>query len=229
MTAEQTLLIVEDEIRIAALLADYARSEGFLPVVLNSGEHVVEFVQKAPPSIILLDLMLPGTDGITICRRIRKISRIPIIMLTARTDETDILLGLKSGADDYICKPFSPREVMARVHAVLRRSTSEFSIGGLQTGKFYLDYRSHDLCINNHCQNLTPSEYGIIRLMMSHPQTVFSRKELLKNVQGYEYDGYNRTIDTHIKNLRKKIGMALPGRNPIVSVYGSGYKFDPGA
>jgi two-component system response regulator BaeR len=149
-------------------------------------------------------------------------------MLTARIEETDILTGLKLGADDYICKPFSPREVVARVKAVLRRSRNEILTRELVLGPFSLDSQSCEIKINNRLLKITPNEYGILKAMMSMPNKVFSRKELVSKVQGYSFDGYNRTVDTHIKNLRKKIALHLPDMEVIHSVYGMGYKFKLG-
>lgn len=225
MKPEQTILIVEDEKKIAALLYDYFKTDGFNVSVLNRGDQVLSFVQNDPPDLVLLDVMLPGMDGIAVCRQLRKSHSIPIIMLTARVEEADVLLGLKWGADDYICKPFSPREVIARAKAVLRRSQSDLLYPQIKNGSFHLDCRSRDVKIHDIPLMLTPSEYGILEILMTQPGTIFSREELVKKVQGYQFDGYNRTIDTHIKNLRKKIAAVLPDENIIVSVYGAGYKF----
>ena len=219
------ILIVEDEIKIAAVLSDYFKSNDFNVFVLYRGDHVLPFMNQQPLDLILLDLMLPGMDGINICREIRKISIIPIIMLTARVEETDILLGLELGADDYILKPFSPREVVARAKAVLRRSREDIFTQTIQTGPFSLNIQSREVRIHNTLLKITPNEYGILKAMMAAQGRVFSRIELVGMVQGYEFEGYNRTIDTHIKNLRKKIAGHLPGKEVIHSVYGTGYRF----
>ncbi|MBU1342506.1 MAG: winged helix-turn-helix domain-containing protein, partial [Proteobacteria bacterium] len=175
--------------------------------------------------LILLDIMLPGMDGKKILREIRKFSSIPIIMLTARIEEIDILLGLELGADDYILKPFSPREVVARVKAVLRRTREDINPEKIIIGPFSLSPQCHEVKINDRVLKITPNEFGILKTMVSRPNRVFSRGELVGRVQGYNFDGYNRTIDTHIKNLRKKIAAHLPGTEVIHSVYGTGYKF----
>ena len=219
------ILIVEDEIKIAAVLSDYFKSNDFNVFVLYRGDHVLAFMNQQPLDLILLDLMLPGMDGINICREIRKISVIPIIMLTARVEETDILLGLELGADDYILKPFSPRQVVARVKAVLRRSREDTFARTIRIGPFSLNIQSREVRIHNTLLKITPNEFGILKALMAAQGKVFSRSELVGMVQGYEFEGYNRTIDTHIKNLRKKIAEHLPGKDVIHSVYGTGYRF----
>jgi len=224
---KQIILIVEDEKKIAALLSDYFRSYGFVPVVLNRGDLVLSLVREDPPDLIILDLMLPGTDGITLCQKLRQQWDIPIIMLTAKIEEADILLGLELGADDYICKPFSPREVVARVKTVLRRTRKPSPPPEINTSGFCLKEGSRELMINHRTLTLTHNEYGILKVMVRQPGRVFSREELVKTVQGYESGEYKRTIDTHIKNLRKKIASLLPRTRVIISVYGMGYKFDP--
>ena len=219
------ILIVEDDKKIAAILSDYFKSHGFIVSVLYRGDHVLAFLTGQQPDLILLDLMLPGTDGITLCREIRKFSMIPVIMLTARVEETDILLGLELGADDYIVKPFSPRQVVARVKAVLRRSRENTFIRTIQTGPLSLDLQNREFRIHHTLIKITPNEFGILKILMADPGRVFSRMELVSMVQGYECEGYHRTIDTHIKNLRKKIAGHLPGKEVIHSVYGTGYRF----
>ena len=219
------ILIVEDDIKIAAVLSDYFKSDDFNVVVLYRGDRVLAFLNQQHPDLILLDLMLPGMDGITLCREIRKFSMVPVIMLTARVEETDILLGLDLGADDYICKPFSPRQVVARAKAVLRRCREDTSTRTIQAGPVFLNIRNREVRIHNILIKMTPNEFGILKAMMADPGRVFSRMELVGMVQGYECEGYNRTIDTHIKNLRKKIAGHLPGKDVIHSVYGTGYRF----
>jgi len=225
----QNILVVEDEIKIAKLLEDYLKNAGYGVTVQNRGDKVLSMVQSHPPDMILLDIMLPGMDGMEICREIRKFSNVPIIMITARIEEIDRIVGLEIGADDYVCKPFSPREVVARVKALLRRTHKEID-GNQSVGKklvfesITLDEETHLVYVDNTPLNLTPSEFGLLQIMMGHPNRVFSRNELINRVLGYSFDGYDRTIDTHIKNLRKKISDALPGREIIHTVYGIGYK-----
>ena len=219
------ILVVEDEKKIANLLCDYLKEAGFRTSTQDNGNRVISQVKKDAPDLILLDIMLPGKDGMELCREIRQVSNIPIIMITARVEEIDRLLGLELGADDYICKPFSPREVVARVKTVFRRVHAEPQSNNLVVGSISLDDETHQVMIANQILNLTPNEFGLLKIMMSRPNRVFSRSELINRVQGYGFEGYDRTIDTHIKNLRKKIGRLLPGQEIISTVYGIGYKF----
>lgn len=218
------ILIVEDELKIAGVLRDYLKNAGYAVSCMERGDTVVSFVKKEAPALILLDIMLPGTDGIEICREIRKFSTVPIIMITAKVEEIDRIIGLEIGADDYICKPFSPREVVARVKAVLRRSSPEISGKTLTFGQIRLDEDMHRASINDTVLELTPSEYKLLNVMIRHPGRVFSRADMINRVQGYEFEGYERTIDSHIKNLRKKIAERLPDREIIRTVYGVGYQ-----
>ena len=219
------ILVVEDEKKIANLLCDYLKEAGFRTSTQDNGNRVISQVKKDAPDLILLDIMLPGKDGMELCREIRQVSNIPIIMITARVEEIDRLLGLELGADDYICKPFSPREVVARVKTVFRRVHAEPQSNNLVVGSISLDDETHQVMIVNQVLNLTPNEFGLLKIMMSRPNRVFSRSELINRVQGYGFEGYDRTIDTHIKNLRKKIGRLLPDQEIIRTVYGIGYKF----
>jgi two-component system response regulator BaeR len=225
MTTHHSILIVEDETKIAELLRDYLEAASFAVSCLYQGDGVVSAVKENPPDLILLDVMLPGKDGMEICRAIRKFSSVPIIMITARIEEIDRLIGLELGADDYICKPFSPREVVARVKAVLRRVHPEPDAKRLVAGPIRLNEETHQVTIDDEDLKLTPSEFGLLKVMMTHPGRVFSRNELINKVQGYDFEGYDRTIDTHVKNLRKKIDSRLPGQEIITTVYGVGYKF----
>ena len=222
---QQNILIVEDEEKIATLLKDYLEKSGYRTTILDRGDRVLSFVKDRPPDLILLDIMLPGLDGMEVCREIRKFSSVPIIMITAKVEEIDRLLGLEFGADDYICKPFSPREVVARVKAVLRRVSPAPDEKVLSTGAITLNAETHQATVNGQELKLTPSEFKLLKVMMSHPNRVFSRNDLVNLVQGYEFEGYDRTIDTHIKNLRKKIAEVLPHHEIISSIYGEGYRF----
>jgi len=219
------ILIVEDEEKIASLLCDYLKEAGFRTSTQNNGDRVIAQIKKDPLDLILLDIMLPGKNGTELCREIRQFSNIPIIMITARVEEIDRLLGLELGADDYICKPFSPREVVARVKAIFRRLHAEPKTHNLVVGSISLDDKTHQVMIAKQLLNLTPNEFGLLKIMMSQPNRVFSRSELINRVQGYDFEGYDRTIDSHIKNLRKKIAQKLPGQEIISTVYGIGYKF----
>jgi len=221
------ILVVEDEIKIAGILQDYLVRAGYQVAGLDRGDLVVSYVRQKQPGLILLDIMLPGMDGIEVCRELRKFSDIPIIMITARVEEIDRLLGLELGADDYICKPFSPREVVARVKAVLRRiytPPSEKTL--LVVGEVTLIPESHQALEGGHELKLTPCEFNPLKTLMGHPNRIFSRYELINIVQGYDFEGYERTIDSHIKNLRKKIAEYLPGKGVINTIYGVGYKLN---
>ena len=221
------ILIVEDEQKIAKLIGDYLEIAGFKTSRLERGDKVIPFIKRDRPDLILLDIMLPGMEGTDVCREIRKFANIPIIMITARVDEIDRLLGLELRADDYICKPFSPREVVARVKAVLRRAFPEPDTKRrLNAGPLTLEEDTHQVLIDDYNLNLTPSEFGLLSVFMSYPNRVFSRSELLDKVQGYQFEGYDRTIDSHVKNLRKKIAAKIPDMEIISTVYGVGYKFN---
>ena len=225
MTNHQ-ILVVEDEVKICQVLCDYLRRAGYAVSWLTRGDEVLPNVRKNPPALILLDIMLPGMDGMEVCRELRKTSNVPIIMITARVDEIDRLLGLELGADDYVCKPFSPREVVARVKAVLRRSLSPSEGKHLVAGEIALDENRHQVLVGGREVKLTPCEFQLLKALVAHPNRVFSRGELLNVVQGYDFDGYERTIDTHIKNLRKKVATMVPDRELVSTVYGIGYKFN---
>jgi two-component system response regulator BaeR len=220
---EAEIMIVEDEPKIASLLADYLRaSGGFRTRVLDRGDIVLPAFRTAPPDLVLLDLMLPGLDGIEVCKQIRAESEVPIIMVTARVEEIDRLLGLELGADDYICKPFSPREVVARVKAVLRRAGAAGSMRPsrleIDTDKVIAHYAGRRL-------NLTPVEFALLRTLSAQPGRVFSRDQLMNEMYSDYRVVSDRAVDTHIKNLRKKLAQAGDGREVIESVYGLGYRY----
>ena len=222
---KRKILIVEDDKKIAELLADYLEQSNFNVSILKRGDTVISEVRLNPPDAILLDIMLPGKDGMTICREIRAFSKVPILMLTAKVEEIDRLLGLELGADDYICKPFSPREVIARIKAVLRRSNPEPAEEKLTAGPITINPDSHKASVGDSDLRLTPNEFELLKVLVSRPGRVFTRSDLVSKIQGYDFDGYDRTIDSHIKNLRKKIDELLPGNKIIQTVYGIGYSF----
>ena len=219
------VLVVEDEVKIAQLLREYLEKAGFAVDALARGDQAVEWVRRHNPDTVLLDLMLPGMEGTDVCRELRQFSQVPILMITARSEEIDRLLGLELGADDYICKPFSPREVVARVKAVLRRSQLKPAEGSaLKIGPLHLGRETRRVCVADQPVDLTPTEFALLQVLMSRPERVFTRDELLMQVQGYDYAGYDRTIDSHVKNLRKKLGHHGID-DAIGSVYGVGYRF----
>ena len=224
--ADEHILIVEDEIKIANLLKDYLLNEGFKVSCLTRGDEAVKKINSLSPALILLDLMLPGMDGISVCREIRKTVDIPIIMVTAKVEEMDRLIGLEIGADDYVCKPFSPREVVARTKTVLRRARSGEKLRRFIAGPIILDENTRRVTLDGNELNLTPSEFGLLNVLIASPGRVFSRSELLDKVQGYRFEGYDRTIDSHVKNLRKKIAQRAPEKEFIQTIYGVGYKLN---
>jgi two-component system response regulator BaeR len=223
MKATRRVLVAEDDPRIALLLLDYLRSEGFEAHALADGELALSEIRLAPPDLLILDLNLPGLDGVSLCRAVRKFSDIPILMVTARIDELDRLLGLNSGADDYVCKPFSPREVMARVHALLRRSEGRVvaapSLWAIDDAGLRIAWRGQGL-------SLTPLEFRMLRHLLGQPGRVFSRAQLLESAHGDWRDISDRAIDTHVKNLRRKLQAVRADDDCIASVYGVGYRFD---
>ena len=227
--SDTDILVVEDEPKIAKLLSDYLQREGYRVTVLNDGTNAVETIRERQPSFLILDLMLPGKDGLTICKEVRQFSNLPIMMLTAKTDEIDRLIGLELGADDYVCKPFSPREVVARVKVILRRVASPPAcVSGNE-----ITYRSVSLYIDRfQCEvdgrrtELTPVEFRLLKTLMSHPGRVYSRESLMELAYDDRRIVSDRTIDTHIKNLRKKISEASSGEELIHSIYGIGYKIE---
>jgi len=221
---EQHILIVEDEPKIAALLADYLRQQGgFSTFHLSRGDQVLERIRSHSPDLILLDLMLPGMDGIEVCKQVRAESTVPIIMITARVEEIDRLLGLELGADDYICKPFSPREVVARVKAVLRRSVAIAGAG--QPGGLKMDDARHSAELDGNRLHLTPVEFSLLKTLTRQPGRVYSRDQLMNEMYSDYRIVSDRAVDTHIKNLRKKLGKVGGGKDLVESVYGLGYRY----
>jgi two-component system response regulator BaeR len=224
--AASTVLIVEDEPRIAEVMVAYLEHAGMATRHLEQGDAVIAAVRDQPPDLLVLDLMLPGVDGVSLCRQIRQFSRLPIIMVTARVEEIDRLLGFEVGADDYLCKPFSPRELVARVQALLRRSAPEKE--SIAAPLFEHDEPKQRIHCCGQLLNLTPQEYRLLAILIGSPGRIFARATLLE----LAYDGggevYDRAVDSHIKNLRKKLATVLGEREAIHSVYGVGYRFELG-
>ncbi len=228
------ILIVEDEPKLAQLLADYLRPEGYQVSILNEGTGAVDFARERRPDFIILDLMLPGVDGLTICREVRQFSDVPIMMITAKVDEIDRLLGLELGADDYICKPFSTREVVARVKIILRRVQARpAQARPAQVDPNQLNYRNVSLFPDRfQCEvagqgvELTPVEFRLLQALISRPGHVFSRDRLMAVSYTDSRIVSDRTIDTHVKNLRKKLQQVLGDEELLHSIYGVGYKLE---
>jgi two-component system, OmpR family, response regulator BaeR len=220
------IVIVEDEPELAALVADYARAAGYTADVFGDGAAALDAVRRDPPALVVLDLMLPGLDGLSLCRALRADANpalvdLPVVMVTARVEEIDRLLGLDAGADDYLCKPFSPRELVARIKAILRRA-------GRPAPAVAVDTLARRIAVHGKALDLTPTEYGILAALARRPGQVFSRAQLLDLARegNASLDVTDRAIDTHVKNLRRKLDAALPGVDAIRSIYGLGYRFD---
>ncbi|CAA0079431.1 Transcriptional regulatory protein BaeR [Halioglobus japonicus] len=223
------IVVVEDEPKIAQLLVDYLERDGFFVTVLNDGEHAVEIIRERGPGFVILDLMLPGKDGLAICREVRQFSSVPIMMLTAKVDEIDRLVGLELGADDYVCKPFSPREVVARVRTIQRRLQHQAPL----TPQSELSYRDitinlerYECSVRGQRIELTPVELQLLRGFVSQPGRVFSRDQLMDMAYKDERVVSDRTIDTHIKNIRRKLSQAGDEVGQVHSIYGVGYKLE---
>lgn len=215
------ILLVEDEPKLAALVGDYLRVGGYSVEHLADGLAVIPAIRQGQYDLVLLDLMLPGRDGLEICRELRSFSRLPLIMMTARVDEIDRLLGLELGADDYICKPFSPRELVARVKAVLRRSGEQPGNLGLE-----LDARAFQARYRGVALELTPVEFRMLAALAVRPGQVLSRDQLMNHIYQDHRVVADRTVDSHVKNLRRKLTAVTPGHDPIRSVYGVGYSLE---
>ncbi len=222
----EKILVVDDEVEIVRILRGYLERAGYAVLSAYTGPEAVRMARQESPALVVLDLMLPGMDGWDVCRTLRRESDVPIIMLTARVEETDRVIGLELGADDYVTKPFSPREVVARVRAVLRRvqgprapEDERLTVGGLA-----LDAARHTVTMGGKPVDLTPTEFEILRALMREPGRVFTRLQLLEAATGEAYEGYERTIDTHIKNMRRKIEDEPSSPGYLLTVHGVGYK-----
>lgn len=223
-----TILIVDDEEKIVSGVKRYFEHDGFQVLTANDGLSALEIVQKEKPDLMILDLMLPGMDGLEVCRELRRTTNLPIIILSARVEESDKLVGLELGADDYITKPFSPRELVARAHAVLRRiNNASFSgSGNIEYGNLKLDTQSHQCYVKGHLVQLTPIEFDLLEYMLKRRRQVCSRSQLLEAAHLGSYDGVERTVDVHIHNLRKKIeAVDEISSSCIQTVFGIGYRF----
>lgn len=231
------ILIVEDELKIAQLLADFLHADGFVTHIIDDGDRVIDYVKEHSLSLVLLDLMLPNKDGLTLCKEIRQFTEIPILMLTARVDEIDRLMGLGFGADDYVCKPFSGREVVARVKAILKRVgnnpdglvNKKVSIPASETLNYktiLLNLDKFECIVNEVKIVLTPVEFRLLGSLLSKPGHVFSRESLMNSCYADSRIVSNRTIDSHMKNLRSKIATQLLSEEIIHTIYGLGYKIE---
>lgn len=225
MSDAPVILIVEDEAKLAALLTDYLQPAGYSCVTVADGREAVPEFRRVSPDLVLLDLMLPGRDGLEICKELRTFSSVPIVMMTARVEEIDRLLGLELGADDYICKPYSPREVVARVRAILRRTRAVPPASGVPG--LVIDEARFKVTLDGADLDLTPVEFRLLKTLAATPGRVFSRQQLLDHLYEDNRVVTDRTVDSHVKNLRRKMQEANPTRDLIQSIYGVGYKLEP--
>jgi two-component system alkaline phosphatase synthesis response regulator PhoP len=222
----EMILVVDDEPKIVKQARDYLERSGFRVVTAGDGKTALAQARHERPDLIVLDLNLPEMDGLDVCRALRRESDVPIIMLTARVDETDRLIGLELGADDYITKPFSPRELVARVRAVLRRVRGGVHQPGLiHAGDLEIDLQGHCVTRAGETLDLTRSEFNLLALLAQHPGQTFTREQLLGRLHGVAYDGYDRSVDAHVKNLRRKLEPDPSDPRYVLTVYGVGYKF----
>jgi DNA-binding response OmpR family regulator len=224
MMDKQTVLIIDDEVKILELVKSYLEINGYRALCAKNGREGMYLFEKNTVSLILLDLMLPDFSGEEFCKKIRQASDIPIIMITAKVAEENIINGLRIGADDYICKPFSPRQLVARVEAVLRRGVKEKKDGFLSCHDLTIDTEKRIVRRAGETVNLTRDEYNILTLLMSRQAKIFTRDEILEAVKGDDYEGFDRSVDTHIKKLRAKIGDDSKSPKYIITVYGMGYR-----
>jgi DNA-binding response OmpR family regulator len=226
----KTVLVVDDEERLTSLVKTYLEQAGFRAVTAKNGREALFLARQEKPDLIILDVMMPEMDGLEFIRQHRKERETPIILLTAKVEDTDKLVGLEMGADDYVTKPFSPRELIARVRTVLRRAgQSAPNPDLLRVADVLLDRGGHVVKVSEKAVDLTPSEFDLLAVLISSPGRAFSRLELLDRIQGTTYEGYERTIDVHIKNLRAKIEPDVSKPRYIETVYGVGYRFAPEA
>ena len=218
------VLIVEDEPKLASLVADYLKAAGYEAHCIENGLEVVSWVKSNQPDLIVLDLMLPGRGGLEICKEVRTFNDLPIIMVTARVEEVDRLIGLEAGADDYLCKPFSVRELVARVKALLRRPRIGISP---TNSSLVIDEASHKVSLDGKDVDLTPVEFRLLAALAAAPGRVFSRDGLLEKLYADHRVVTDRTVDAHVKNLRRKLEEVRPGADLVRSIYGVGYKLEP--
>jgi len=222
--AGKRVLVVDDDAKTVELVKLYLNRDGYKVIAAYDGAEALRLARKGRPDLIVLDLMLPGMDGLEVCRILRDESDVPIIMLTARTTDEDKLIGLGLGADDYVSKPFSPRELAARVRAVLRRLPGERGPAEVKHGALALNFLRQEASVAGRPLNLTPVEFKLLGVLMKEPGRVFSRAELVEKSMGYDYKGFDRTIDVHILNLRRKLERDSRHPDYIKTVYGAGYK-----
>ena len=221
----KTILVIDDEPQIADLCRDYLVAAGYTVLTTGEGPKGLAMARRERPDLVVLDLMLPGMDGLDVCRALRRESSVPIIMLTARVEESDKLIGLELGADDYLTKPFSPRELGARERTVLRRASGSGPVEVIRAGTLTLDRARYKVQLPDREVTLTPTEFEILATLAAQPGRVFSRGQLLSAARGVAFESYERAIDSHIRNLRRKIEPPEDEPQYILTVHGIGYKF----
>jgi len=229
MTRKTKILLIEDEASLAEVIREYLAASGYDVITAHNGTRGIDLARREEPALILLDLMLPDLPGEEVCTAIRKWSRVPIIMLTAKSQEEDLLSGLGLGADDYVTKPFSPRQLVARIAALLRRSSEDPTLlsnrMSYQNGDLVIDTLAHEIWKSGNKVSLTPNEYKILLALACYPRKVFTRAELIEIALGSDYDGFDRGVDSHIKNIRQKIETDSKAPQYIRTVHGIGYRF----
>ena len=229
MMNTKKILVVDDEPQIVKVLKAYLEKAGFMVVTAVDGVSALAFFKRESPDFVILDLNLPGMDGLDVCKAIRRDSNVPILMLTARVEEADRLIGLELGADDYVVKPFSPREVVARVRTIFRRTNISEAAAPerIIVGDLQIDVEKHMVTLGGQAVELTPTEFEILAVLARQPRRVFSRLQIMEQAQGDAFEGYERTIDAHIKNLRLKFEPDPRHPTFIQTVFGLGYKYEP--
>jgi DNA-binding response OmpR family regulator len=228
--ARRRVLVVDDDRNILQLVRMYLEKDGYQVEVGHDGQQALDLVRSFKPDLIVLDLMLPGVDGVEVCKRVRWESDVPIIMLTARTTEMDKLFGLDLGADDYVTKPFSPRELLARIRAVLRRAPGGDELSGpeeLTVGPVVIYPRRRQVVVGERPVSLTPTEFNLLKVMAMAPGQVFTRAQLIEKAFGYDFEGFERNVDVHITGLRRKLEAEIGKGKLIKTIYGLGYKLEP--
>jgi DNA-binding response OmpR family regulator len=219
------ILVVEDDPKTSATIRLYLEHEGFFALHASNGRKALEMIRDKAPDLVILDLMLPQVDGFHVCHAVRQFSEVPVIMLTARAGEDDKVQGLYLGADDYVTKPFSPRELVARVKTVLRRAGNGEKNRQFRSGDLVIDFTRHEVRLDDTIVVLTPTEFKLLETLARAPGRVFTRSELVERVRGSEFEGFDRTVDAHIMNLRKKIEPDRAQPRRVITVFGLGYKF----
>jgi len=223
----RSVLVVDDDPKLVELVRLYLERDGYRVRTAATGREALDSLAEGQPDLLVLDLMLPEVSGLEVCRAVRERSDLPIIMLTARTTEADRIAGLNLGADDYVTKPFSPGELLARIRAVLRRAGNDDGPPLLMFGDLEIDFLRHEVRVKGTTAGLTATEFRLVGVMAREPGRVFTRRHLIHAVMGYDFEGFERTIDAHVKNIRRKIGRHPTGRSVVRTVHGVGYSFDP--